>query len=118
MRPNTVAKFAATLLLPLALAPAFAADSTVELAKARKCFSCHKTSTPSYGPSFQQIARRYHGMANADTMLADEIKTGTDPHWIVNKHWGTTDMPPSVLRAPVTDEEAKQLATWVLSHNK
>jgi len=55
-----------------------------------------------------EIAAKYDGQADAATLLAGRIKNGTQGTW------GAVPMPANA----VTEEEAKTLAEWVLSHKK
>ena len=112
-----VAHAGLALLTLAALSGNAVADETAaELARSKNCFSCHDLTHAGFGPSFQEVARRYRHLENADLMLADEIKDGTNQHWALNKQWGSNPMPPSVVRAstPVSEAEAKMLAQWVL----
>ena len=89
--------------------PARGADA-VALAGAKQCFVCHDAKLEMMmGPPFRDIARRYQGVSNAKTMLADVIQSGTEGHWAASK------MPAASARAPVSKEEAEVLAEYVLS---
>lgn len=93
--------------------PAMAADAAA-LAKAKQCFTCHDAKSEPIGPSFKDIARRFKGLNNAETMLARVIQTGTGgPEG--RYHWGTIRMPAASARVPVSRDEAKVLAEYVLS---
>ncbi len=76
-----------------------------DLAKAKGCFSCHEISTKKIGPAFKDVAKEYAGKANAIDLLAKSIKNGGVGEW------GNVPMPPQ----NVSEEEAKNLAKWVLS---
>ena len=80
--------------------PAMASDA---LAKAKGCLACHKTDAKLVGPSYKEVAAKYS--AGDVGKLADKIQKGG------KGVWGAVPMPPN----KVTPEEAKQLATWVLS---
>lgn len=91
--------------------PALGADP-VALAGAKQCFICHdgKSEIRSMiGPPFRDIARRYEGVNNAKTMLAEVIQSGTEGHWAASK------MPAASARVLVSKEEAEVLAEYVLS---
>ena len=75
------------------------------LAKAKNCFSCHNVDKKVVGPSYKDVAAKYKGDAKAVDTLAGKIKAGG------KGVWGPIPMPPN----NVTPEEAKKLATWVLS---
>lgn len=76
------------------------------LAKSKNCFTCHAIDKKVVGPAYKDVAAKYKGDAKAVDMLAAKIKSGG------KGVWGPIPMPPN----NVTPEEAKKLATWVLSH--
>jgi cytochrome c len=85
-------------------------EDLVALVGAKQCFICHDgKSQVMMGPSFRDVARRYKGVSNAKTMLAEVIQSGTEGHWAASK------MPAASARAPVSKEEAEVLAKYVLS---
>ncbi len=73
-------------------------------AQQKGCFACHGMDTKKVGPSFKEIAERYAGQPNVEE-LAKRIKNG------VVGVWGQVPMPPQ----NVTEQEAKDLAKWILS---
>ena len=75
------------------------------LAKAKNCMSCHAVDKKLVGPSYNDVAAKYKGDAGAAEALAAKVKAGG------KGVWGQIPMPPN----NVTPEEAKKLATWVLS---
>ncbi len=75
------------------------------LAKAKNCMSCHAIDKKLVGPSYKDVAAKYKGDKGAVDKLAAKVKTGG------KGAWGEIPMPPN----NVTDDEAKKLATWVLS---
>jgi len=87
----------------LSAAPAFA---SAELAKAKNCLACHAVDKKLVGPAYQEVAKKYAGQADAVAKLAEKIQKGG------SGVWGTMPMP---ANPQVTPEEAKTLATWVLS---
>ncbi|TLX56828.1 cytochrome C biogenesis protein CcsA [Stutzerimonas nosocomialis] len=84
---------------------ALAASGEV-LFKTKGCAACHSIDTKLVGPSYKQVAAKYAGDGEAVTHLSDTIKNG------VQGQWGPIPMPPN----PVSDEEARTLAEWVLTH--
>ena len=96
------------LLAPLIAAPAWAIPME-DLARQRQCFDCHDQTKQLTASSFQSIAKKYHGVKNADVMLADEILSGGPDHF------GTSAMPSGGGKGKLTREEAKGLAHWVLN---
>ena len=99
-----------TLLSLFALAawlivqPAMAQDA-LELFKSKPCAACHAIDTKMVGPALKDVAARSAGTGGAVDTLASHIKNGTQGNW------GPIPMPAN----PVTEEEAKTLATWVLT---
>jgi cytochrome c len=87
----------------LAAAPAFA---NPELAKAKICLGCHDTQQKKVGPAFKDVAARYAGQQDAAARLAEKIVNGGAGVW------GPVPMP---ANPKVTADEARQLATWVLT---
>lgn len=68
-----------------------------QLVVSRQCLACHQVDKPSVGPSYLDIAMRYHGRADAVDHLKEKLKTGG------GGAWGEVVMPPQVA---VSDEEA------------
>lgn len=87
----------------LATAPAMA---SADLAKAKNCMACHAVDKKLVGPSYQDVAAKYAGQADAVAMLAAKVKAGG------SGTWGPVPMPPN---PQVSDAEATQLVEWVLS---
>ncbi|MBI5268793.1 MAG: c-type cytochrome [Burkholderiales bacterium] len=90
------------LLAVAAVSPAFA---SAELAGKKNCLACHATDKKLVGPSYKEVAAKYKGQKDAVAMLATKIQKGGVGVW------GQVPMPAN----NVTPDEAKQLATWVLS---
>lgn len=89
----------------------FAAEGA-DLVKQKQCLSCHSVDKDMIGPSFKNIAQRFNGMKNAQTMLEEVVMKGsaTAPY-----HWGDTKMPSSGARVPVSQVEAMKMVEWILS---
>ena len=81
------------------------AQADESLAKAKNCMSCHQVAVKVLGPAYKDVAAKYKGDAGAVDKLAAMIKAGG------KGVWGEIPMPPN----NVTPDEAKKLATWVLS---
>jgi cytochrome c len=90
------------LLAVAAVSPAFA---SAELAGKKNCLACHATDKKLVGPSYKDVAAKYKGQKDAVAVLATKIQKGGVGVW------GQVPMPAN----NVTPDEAKQLATWVLS---
>jgi cytochrome c len=90
-------------LSALAAAPAFA---NPELAQKKNCMACHAIDKKLVGPSYKDVAAKYAGQKDAVDKLAQKvIKGGAGA-------WGAVPMP---ANTQVSDAEAKQLVTWILS---
>ncbi|MCF7202593.1 c-type cytochrome [Pseudomonas oligotrophica] len=89
----------------LALQPALAQDGE-SLYKSKACAACHAIDSKLVGPAYKDVAAKYAGQDGAAEMLAGKIKNGSQGVW------GPIPMPPN----GVTDEEAKILAEWILTH--
>lgn len=75
------------------------------LADKKGCFACHDIDKKKVGPSYVDVAKKYAGKENAVEELVKSITKGS-----MGK-WGSIPMTPQ----PVTQEEAKRLAEWILS---
>ena len=93
---------AAAALATVLAAPAFA---NADLANKKGCLACHALDKKVIGPSYKDVAAKYAKDKNAVAMLAEKIQKGG------KGAWGEVPMPAN----PVTADEAKQLATWVLT---
>lgn len=74
------------------------------LFSAKACVACHSVDNKVVGPSLKDVAAKYAGDA---AHIASSIKNGSQGNW------GPIPMPPNA----VNDEEAAQLAEWILSLN-
>jgi cytochrome c len=83
-------------------APALASQ---ELAQKKNCLACHTVDKKVVGPAYKDVAAKYKGDKTALAKLTEKIQKGGVGTW------GQVPMPPN----PVTPDEAKTLATWVLS---
>jgi cytochrome c len=88
----------------LSLQPALAQDGPA-LFKSKPCAACHAIDSKLVGPALKDVAAKNAGVKDAATTLASHIKNGTQGNW------GPIPMPPN----QVTDDEAKVLATWILT---
>ena len=97
-------KFA--LFASLATVIAMPAFANADLAQKKSCLACHAADKKLVGPSYKDVAAKYAGQKDAVAMLAEKIQKGGVGNW------GQVPMP---ANPQVNAEEAKQLATWVLS---
>jgi len=83
-------------------APALANEA---MAKAKGCLACHTVDKKLVGPAYKEISKKYAGDAKAnDTLVHKVLKGGSGV-------WGPVPMTPN----KITEAEAKQLVTWILS---
>ncbi|MEY3628587.1 MAG: hypothetical protein RLY91_353 [Pseudomonadota bacterium] len=76
------------------------------LAKAKTCLGCHQVDAKRVGPSFNAIAQRYAGQANAEQLLSTAIRQGG------KGRWGAVPMP---AQSQVSEQDAQRLAQWIVS---
>lgn len=105
MLPAPMKPFA-VILSALPLLAALPAGASPELAKQKICMGCHAVDRKLIGPSFKDVAVRYAGQKDAPALLAGHIVNGS------GGVWGAVPMP---ANPKVTADEARQLATWILS---
>ena len=77
------------------------------------CFTCHAVDNKLVGPSYKEVAGRYHGSkASAVTvaMLAQKIIKGGNGNW--NQETGGVPMTP---HPQLTMAQAKAMVKWVLA---
>ncbi|MDR0770807.1 MAG: c-type cytochrome [Burkholderiales bacterium] len=97
------------LLLPFAalLATGIAqAESGEDLTKKYKCTACHKADKKAIGPSYQEIAKKNAGKADAAAHLFDDVRKGS------RGVWGNAPMPP---QTQPSDEDLKAMVNYILS---
>lgn len=87
---------------------AFAADMPAgqRVANANACMGCHAVDRKLVGPSFQQIAARYKGDAQAAGKLARKVKDGG------SGVWGMIPMP---AHQSMSDADVRTVVGWVLA---
>jgi cytochrome c len=98
MKRTLFALFATVLVV----APALADQA---LAQKKNCMACHAVEKKVVGPAYKDVAKKYAGQ-DVVAKLANKVKQGG------SGVWGAIPMP---ANPQVSDAEAKQLATWVLS---
>lgn len=77
-----------------------------QLATSKNCMACHAAATKLVGPSYKDVAAKYAGQKDAvDKLSAKVIKGGAGA-------WGPVPMP---ANPQVSEAEAKQLVSWILS---
>ena len=97
-----LALLAAVAACILATAPAMADEA---LAKAKNCMACHAVDKKMVGPAYKDVAAKFGGQKDAGATLVKAIIEGS------KGVWGRVPLP----LKKVTEAEAKQLVTWILS---
>jgi cytochrome c len=87
--------------------------ANAKLAEEKQCLQCHAVDRHVVGPSFQAIKAVYQRMQSPEKKLIDVMRMGSDAN--LGPHWGAARMPNGSERPLISDEEAKQLARWILS---
>ena len=85
--------------------PVRASWASVELAQKKACLACHAIQHHRVGPANKIVAQRYGSRPDAGYYLSNTIKHGGGGRWAMGV------MP----RQNLTDDEARQLAEWILS---
>jgi len=76
------------------------------IALANACMGCHAVDRKLVGPSFQQIAAKYKGDAQASVKLAHKVKDGG------SGVWGAIPMP---AHPAMSDADIRTVVSWVLA---
>ena len=84
-----------------------AAEPPSKIALKAGCTVCHAPNKKIIGPAFRDVAARYSGRADAVTMLARQVRSGS------TGVWGTAAMVPNDP-AKISDADLKAVLTWVL----
>jgi cytochrome c len=82
------------------------AHANADLAQKKNCMACHAMEKKLVGPSFKDVAAKYAKDKDAVAKLSEKIIKGG------SGVWGPVPMP---ANAQVSEAEAKQLSTWVMS---
>lgn len=77
-----------------------------ELFKKNNCVTCHAVDHKVVGPSYEQVAKKFAGQADAAQTLEDAVKKGHVGTW------GVVPMPP---HPDMPDAEVQQIVSWILS---
>lgn len=101
--------FAAALCAGLASGGVTASEA---IAAKAGCGICHATVNKAdkkmMGPSYQEMAAKYKGRADAVAVVSDMIRKGS------KGVWGPQPMPPT-LPSKLSDADLKAVATWLLT---
>lgn len=80
-----------------------------ELAQKNACLACHATEKKLVGPAYLEVAKKYSGQKDAETMLSKSIRAGG------SGKWGPIPMP---AQATLSEADSKALAAWILAGAK
>lgn len=87
----------------LLISPVFA---NADLAQKKNCMACHALDKKLVGPAYKEVAAKYAGDKDAVAKLSAKVIKGG------SGSWGQVPMP---ANPQVSEAEAKQLVTWILS---
>ncbi|GAB7526937.1 c-type cytochrome [Paraburkholderia sp. 2C] len=98
----------AIAMCALATPAAHAAEAPhgLQIAQRNACLGCHAIDRKLVGPSFQQVASRYKGNAQAHTLLEHKVKDGG------SGVWGAIPMP---AHPAMSDADIRTVVDWVLA---
>ena len=102
-------KLIAAALISAAALVSAPAMANMDLAKKSNCMSCHAVDKKMVGPSYQDVAKKYAGNADAVKTLSAKVKAGG------KGNWGQIPMPPN---ANVKDADIETLVKWILAGAK
>jgi len=88
------------------VAQAADAQRAQAIANSNACMGCHAVDRKLVGPSFQQIAAKYKGDAQAPAKLARKVKDGG------SGVWGMIPMP---AHQSMSDADIRTVVDWVLA---
>ncbi|KIG02651.1 c-type cytochrome [Caballeronia concitans] len=80
--------------------------NAIAIARSNACMGCHAVDRKLVGPSFQQVAAKYKGDAQAPAKLAKKVKDGGAGVW------GSIPMP---SHPAMNDGDIKTVVAWVLA---
>ena len=92
-----------------AVAAGVDAEAAKALAKRNDCFKCHAVDKTKKGPSYQKIAAKFKGKADAESYIAGKIKSGG------SGVWGAIPMP---AQDQLKEADAKAIAKWIVDGAK
>jgi cytochrome c len=90
----------------IALALAYPAFASQELARSKNCVACHHVERKMNGPAYKSVAEKYAKDEAAFKALSEKVRNGGAGVW------SPAPMPP---QPQVSQEEAEALVKWILS---
>ncbi len=80
----------------------------VELARQYACNACHQWDKKLVGPAFAEVAKKYQGREDAETLLTAKVRAGGAGAW------GSIPMPPNTQ---ISDGDLRSVLRWILGGN-
>jgi cytochrome c551/c552 len=102
-----IAIAAASLSLAAATGQIARADDLPDQFRKEKCTMCHAVDHKSIGPSYNDIAAKYKGVADAQAQLTKKIKEGG------GGVWGAAKMTP---HPNISQADLDTMVKWILTH--
>ena len=87
--------------------------ASLKLAEEKQCLQCHAVDKESIGPSFREISAIYRTVKHPERQLIDVMQLGSAAH--LGPMAGSARMPDVSERPAISEQEAKQLARWILT---
>ena len=94
------------LISALLAAPAIAAEDGAKVAAKYNCLACHSVDKKIVGPAYKDVAAKYKGQKDAETMLMAEVRKG-----LPGGKWGQIPMPAQ----QIDDKDLRVIIRWVLA---
>jgi cytochrome c len=94
------------LISALLAAPAMAAEDGAKVAAKYNCLACHSVDKKIVGPAYKDVAAKYKGQKDAETMLMAEVRKG-----LPGGKWGKIPMPAQ----QIDDKDLRVIIRWVLA---
>lgn len=103
-----------SLLMMMAMfcgAVAFSADAVdakkaASLTKANGCLACHVVDGKLVGPSYKDVAAKYHHVKGAEALLMKKVKMGGSGVW---------GQIPMIPHPGISDADLKTMVDWILT---
>jgi cytochrome c len=106
---TTVAVAAAAVLFSAAAFAEVDAAAAKKLARKEHCLRCHAVDKKKEGPSYQAVAYKYKGQADAADKLVAHITSGTDRVKLSDGH----EEDHKITKA--SEAQIKNLIGWILA---
>ncbi|QYD70739.1 c-type cytochrome [Paraburkholderia edwinii] len=103
---GALAALAVSALMAASGAHAVETPPGLQIAQRNACLGCHAIDRKLVGPSFQQVASRYKGNTQAQTLLEHKVKDGG------SGVWGAIPMP---AHPAMSDADIRTVVDWVLA---